>query len=107
MQAIGEWFRRLGMRINTGLRNFMRGRYGSDKLNTALLIIGVITCFLSMLTGTGILSFCLTLLSYFLMGLVIFRMLSRNTYKRYRENCRYLQFLERLKGNGDVSFVGA
>ena len=97
MQAIGEWFRRLGMRINTGLRNFMRGRYGSDKLNTALLIIGVITCFLSMLTGTGILSFCLTLLSYFLMGLVIFRMLSRNTYKRYRENCRYLQFLERLK----------
>lgn len=97
MQGIGDWFRRLGMRITAGLRNFMRGRYGSDKLNTALLIIGVVTCILSMFTGRGIVSFLLTLASYVLMGLVIFRMLSRNTYKRYRENRKYLCFLERFK----------
>lgn len=97
MQGIGNWFRRLGGRIITGLRNFMRGRYGSDKLNTALLIVGVVTCFLSMLTGTSIVSFLLTLASYALMGIVIFRMLSRNTYKRYQENRKYLRFLERLK----------
>ena len=97
MQGIGDWFRRLGMRITAGLRNFMRGRYGSDKLNTALLIVGVVTCILSMFTGRGIVSFLLTLASYVLMGLVIFRMLSRNTYKRYQENRKYLRILERFK----------
>lgn len=97
MQGIGDWFRRLGMRITAGLRNFMRGRYGSDKLNTALLILGVVTCILSMFTGRGIVSFLFTLASYGLMGLVIFRMLSRNTYKRYQENRKYLRFLERFK----------
>ena len=97
MQGIGNWFRRLGMQITNGLRRFMQGRYGSDKLNTALLIVGVATCFLSMLTGTSIVSFFLTLASYGLMGLVIFRMLSRNTYQRYQENRKYLRFLERIK----------
>lgn len=97
MQGIGGWFRRLGAQINSGLRNFMRGRYGSDKLNTALLIVGLITCFLSMIAGVGILSFVLTLMSYVLMGLVIFRSLSRNTYKRYQENRKYLRFLDRIK----------
>ena len=90
-------FRKLGYKINNGLRNFMRGRYGSDKLNTFLLVLGVITSIVSMITGTGIVSFVLTLISYFLMGWVIFRMLSRNTYKRYQENRKFLLFWERLK----------
>lgn len=90
-------FRKLGYKINNGLRNFMRGRYGSDKLNTALLIVGLVTCLLSMFTGNGIVSFVFTLISYILMGVVIFRMLSRNTYKRYQENRKYLRFWERLR----------
>lgn len=97
MQGIGGWFRRLGERIGSGLRNFMRGRYGSDKLNTALLIVGVISCFLAMLVGTNAVGFVLTLLSYVLMGVVLFRMLSRNTYKRYQENRRYLRLWDQLK----------
>ena len=90
-------FRKLGYKIRVGLQNFMRGRYGSDKLNTFLLVFGVITSIVSMITGTGMVSFVLTLISYFLMGWVIFRMLSRNTYKRYQENRRFLLFWERLK----------
>ena len=90
-------FRKLGYKIRGGLQNFMRGRYGSDKLNTFLLIVGVITSILSMLFGNEIVSFVLTLIAYFLMGLVIFRMLSRNTYQRYQENRKYLRFWERLK----------
>ena len=97
MQGIGNWLRQLGFRIRQGLQHFMQGRYGSDKLNTALLIVGVISCFLSMIAGTTLLGFVFTMLSYFLMGLVLFRMLSRNTYKRYQENRRYLRFLERLR----------
>lgn len=97
MQGIGNWLRRMGARISAGLRNFMQGRYGSDKLNTALLVVGLVSCFLSMLTGVGIISFLFTILSYVMMGLVIFRMLSRNTYRRYQENRKYLRLLERLK----------
>ena len=88
----------LGYKITNGLRTFMQGRYGSDKLNTFLLIIGVITSVLSMLTAFfNPVSFVFTLISYFLMGWVIFRMLSRNTYKRYQENRKFLMIRDRLK----------
>ena len=91
-------FRNLGYKITNGLRTFMQGRYGSDKLNTFLLIIGVITSVLSMFTTAfDWVSFGFTLVSYFLMGWVIFRMLSRNTYKRYQENRQFLRFWERLR----------
>ena len=92
----GSWFSRLGAKFSRGMGNFMRGRYGSDNLNTALLVTGLIVCLLSFFTW-GWVCLALTLLSYLLMGIVIFRMLSRNTYKRYRENRRYLRFWERLK----------
>jgi ribosomal protein L37AE/L43A len=39
----------------------------------------------------------LTVLSYFCMGWAMFRILSRNTYKRYQENRKYLMILQRLK----------
>ena len=94
---MGNWFRQFFSRINAGLRRFMQGRYGSDKLNTALLITGLVTCFLSMVAGVGIIGLVLTVVSYILMGIVIFRMLSRNTYKRYQENRKYLLMIERFK----------
>ena len=90
-------FRKLGYKISNGMRNFMRGRYGTDRLNTFLLILGVITSIISMITGNGIVSFVLTVIAYTLMGFVLFRMLSRNTYKRYQENRKFLLFWERLK----------
>ena len=34
---------------------------------------------------------------YTLVVVALFRMLSRNTYKRYQENRKYLRFMERLK----------
>lgn len=97
MNGIGDWFRRLGARIHSGLRSFMQGRYGTDKLNTAILITGVIVCFLNIFAKSGILGLVFTLISYLLLGWAIFRMLSRNTYKRYQENRKYLCFLERIK----------
>lgn len=104
MQGNGGWFRRLFSRINKGLRNFMQGRYGSDKLNTALLIVGVVSCVLAMFFGTTVAGLIFTLLSYALMGIVIFRMLSRNTYRRYQENRKYLRFWERLKDRDHKHF---
>ena len=80
------------------LQRFMAGRYGSDKLNMWLLGIGVICCITSLfLNGLPISYLVLSILSYVLMFIAIFRMLSRNTYKRYRENRRFLMLLDRIK----------
>lgn len=95
MNGISGWFRNFGAKLAAGTRSFMQGRYGTDKLNTAILVAGVICCVLSMLIPVA--GMLLTLLSYVLMGWAIFRMLSRNTYKRYQENRKYLRFLERIK----------
>ncbi|MBQ8910667.1 MAG: hypothetical protein IJY91_06480 [Oscillospiraceae bacterium] len=80
-----------------GTRSFMQGRYGTDKLNTAILVTGLIACFLAVFIPLPLLNLVFMLVSYILMGWAIFRMLSRNTYKRYQENRKYLRFVERIK----------
>ena len=74
----------------------MMGRYGTDKLNIAILTVGVVVCLAGMFMP-ALLGLIFTALSYGLMFLAIYRCFSRNTYQRYRENSRYLRFLERLK----------
>ena len=46
MSGIGSWFRQLGAKLSAGLRRFMTGRYGTDKLNMYILGAGVIVCLL-------------------------------------------------------------
>ncbi len=94
---MGNWFRRFTARLGASFRYFMQGRYGTDKLNTAILVAGVIACFGSMLFRFPLLNWILTMFAYACMGVALFRMLSRNTYKRYEENRKYLRFLERAK----------
>jgi len=86
-----------GAKITAALRRFMQGRYGSDKLNTAILIVGLGACVLQILIPTVHAKLLLTVLSYGCMFWAIFRTLSRNTYKRYQENRKYLRFLDRIK----------
>jgi len=93
MNGFSNFFQRLGEKS----RHFMLGRYGTDKLNMAILGAGVIASVLVMFIRLPILDLLLTVLSYGLMIWAIFRTLSRNTYKRYQENRRYLRFVERLK----------
>lgn len=95
MGRFGAVIRRFMLKLVDAGRRFMQGRYGTDKLNTAILVSGVICCVLSMLIPA--IGALFTLLSYVFMGWAIFRMLSRNTYKRYQENRKYLRFLERIK----------
>ena len=84
-------------RFRDGLRRFMMGRYGTDKLNMVILGAGLVFSIVSMLIKVPVVNLLLTLVAYVLMGWAIFRTLSRNTYKRYRENRKYLLFLERMK----------
>ena len=84
MKKIGQWF-----------RNFMAGRYGTDKLNMYILwtavIIMVISLFLPGLRSA------LSFVYYGLMFWALYRTFSRNTYKRYQENRKFLMLLDRVK----------
>ena len=84
-------------RIGAAFRQFMQGRYGTDKLNMVILGAGLVLCLINMLLPIPFLNLLLTLCSYGLMGWAIFRCLSRNTYKRYQENRRYLMLLQQFK----------
>ena len=75
----------------------MAGRYGTDKLNIAILTAGVVVCLLGMFPLFIPIKLVLSTVSWALMFWAIFRCFSRNTYKRYQENRKYLRFLERLK----------
>lgn len=90
-------FRGFLSKLAMHMRRFMEGRYGNDKLNMAILLTGVVMSILSSILGGFLLKVILWALSYGLMIWAIFRCLSRNTYKRYQENRRYLQLLDRVK----------
>ena len=90
---IRQFFQRLGY----GFRNFMAGRYGTDKLNMVILSAGLVICLISPFVNSVRVQLLLTAVSYGLMIWALFRGFSRNTYKRYQENRKFLQFFERLK----------
>jgi len=84
-------------RIKMALQRFMTGRYGTDKLNMWILGLGLILCIVSLFFPFPLVRLCLTLASYVIMLLAIWRTMSRNTYKRYQENRRFLLLLDRFK----------
>ena len=65
----------------------MIGRYGPDQLNMALIILAIVVGILANIIKLNV----ITLLSYLLLILAIFRMLSRNMAARRRENDRFLK----------------
>ena len=97
MNGIGSWLRQLSARLSALLRGFMAGRYGTDKLNMVILSVGLAVSLLSVIFRYPPVNLLLVVLSYGLMIWAIFRTLSRNTYKRYQENRKFLQFFTRLK----------
>ena len=84
-------------RIKQALVRFMAGRYGTDKLNMWILGGGLVLCIISIFIAFPPVNLLLTAGSYALMIWAIFRTFSRNTYKRYRENRRFLMCLDRIK----------
>ena len=97
MNGFSKFFRNFRAKLSGGLRRFMMGRYGTDKLNMVILGTGLVLILLVMFIKLPLLDLVLTVLSYGLMIWAIFRTLSRNTYKRYQENRKYLRLLERIK----------
>ena len=93
----GGWFRQFMTKMTMGLRRFMEGRYGTDKLNMFILRVALVMMIVEIFLPAGLVKWLFWTLSYILMIWAIFRTLSRNTYKRYEENRKYLQFFDALK----------
>ena len=104
MSKFSLWLHRAGARMNAGLRSFMSGRYGSDRLNMVSLCAGRVASILSSLFRNLNARMIFLVLSYALMIWAIFRALSRNTYKRYQENRRFLLIFDRLKDRNNRYF---
>ena len=84
-------------KFSAWLRRFMAGRYGTDKLNMVILGAGVVACLISVFLPLPPVNLLLTVISYGLMVWAIFRTMSRNTYKRYQDNRRFLMIIDRIK----------
>ena len=97
MNGIGSWFRQFTAKLSAALRQFMAGRYGTDRLNMVILCAGLAASLLSVWIKAAPFNLIFWALSYGLMIWAIVRSLSRNTYKRYQENRKFLQFFDRLK----------
>ena len=99
-------------KIKSALMNFMSGRNGIDNLGYAALWAGLILSLADTFIGTGILGLLGTALYIY----SLWRMLSRNCYKRAAENNRYVQwrygfttkakqFFLRLKNSREFKYV--
>ena len=77
-----NWFNN----FNNKFRIFMQGRYGSDQLSLALLILSIILSFLTPLTRIPFIG----LLSYIPLIFCMYRMFSKNISKRYEENRKFM-----------------
>ena len=83
----------------------MYGRYGSDELNMALLGTALVLSILNSIFSAvfrfwapmGIVTLVVSAVIYALLIYGLFRIFSRNIYKRRRENRRFLNLWNRLR----------
>ncbi len=80
------------------LRSFMAGRNGIDKLTYGLLIVYCIFSAVKLIfRGYGYVYLILSILQYIFLAYIIFRIMSRNLQKRYKENDAFERFLKAWK----------
>ena len=73
--------------MRNAIQRFMYGRYGNDQFGFFLLGLSVASSLLATILDLGILN----LLAEVVIFYALFRMLSRNTYKRREENNKFLR----------------
>ena len=71
------------------LRKFMYGRYGGDQLSRALLILSFILIIIAGLLPRSLAG--LSVIGYIPTVICIFRIFSKDIYKRRQENYKYLK----------------
>ena len=90
-------------RIGYAMARFMYGRNGMDHLNRALLIVYLLLYFAgTLLAGvlkSDVLASVINVAVNILMVVILFRMFSRNLYKRRAENQKWVNWWWRIKSN--------
>ncbi len=92
----GNRFQKMWRSFCQRMTRFMAGRYGMDRLNSLLLWVSMAFVLVAMFLPR-VLRLSFTFLAYLLMGFAIFRLLSRNAYRRYKENRWLLLLIDRIK----------
>ena len=90
-------FKQFLMNMAFRFRRFMAGRYGTDRLNIIILSAGMVVALIGTFIRNPLVNLILTAVSYGLMIWALSRSFSRNTYKRFQENRKFLLFFDRLK----------
>ena len=80
-------------KFRAAVSRFMSGRYGSDQLNLTMVIGALIVTTSGSLTGV----YFLTLAADALLLLAIFRMFSKDRYRRAHENQVYLEKTQKVR----------
>ena len=72
----------------------MSGRYGVDQLSNAMVITSIVL----ILSSNRLQSSLINALGFLVLLLSYFRVFSRNIYKRYSENQKFLRYWNPVKG---------
>ena len=81
-------------RLRESFARFMYGRYGADRFGKFLIYFSLGAMVINLFAGSSLLYW----LSLIVLGYAYFRMFSKNTNKRYRENIKYLELKNRVVG---------
>jgi len=73
--------------MRNAIQRFMYGRYGNDQLNQFLIIAALVLSVLNLVFRAS----AVTLVADVLIVCCLFRMLSKNTYKRREENAKFMR----------------
>lgn len=73
--------------MRNAIQRFMYGRYGNDQFGQFLLGTAVVLTVLNLLVDSSVVA----LLADVVIVYALFRMLSKNTYKRREENAKFLK----------------
>ena len=79
------------------LMRFMQGRYGVDQLSNFLIILALVLMVFEIFIPVVQVRSVLNTLGLLLIGFAYFRILSRNHYKRYAENERYMKYHNKVR----------
>lgn len=78
---------------------FMQGRYGPDQLNNGLLYFALL---LTLINSFWLRNAFVTIFCYLLLVIMVWRMFSRKTFQRQKENRQYMDFTRPVRSRCQI-----
>ncbi len=79
------------------LQRFMQGRYGVDQLSNFIVVVAVVLLVIELFLPSFKIRSIVNLVAVCMLVYSYFRIFSRNHYKRYAENERFLKYFDRTQ----------